>query len=153
MQEFRHRRELALLMLLRPATPADIGQLHRVRLLVRENRLSDPARIGEGDYLEHLTTLGAGWLLEVETRVIGFAIGRVTDGNIWALFVDPVHEGRGYGSQLHDAMIAGLRVRGVSSFWLTTEPGTRAERFYLHKGWMPLPPHPVGEVRLSLRAS
>ena len=135
---------------LRAAAEADIPALHRIRLSVRENRLSDPSRVTERDYVEHLATLGRGWVVEVDGAIVGFAIGRVTDGNIWALFVDPAHEGKGYGSMLHDAMVAGLREAGVSSPWLSTEPGTRAEAFYRRKGWVPHPPHPPGEVRMSL---
>ena len=49
-------------------------------------------------------------------------------GNVWALFVDPRHEGRGYGRRLHDTMVTWLWERGHQRLCLTTEPGTRAER-------------------------
>lgn len=136
-------------MLLRPARLDDIPQLHRVRLAVRENRLSDPARISAQDYAAHLSELGRGWVVEVDAVVAGFAIARITDGNIWALFVDSAHEGRRFGSLLHDAMLAGLAAHGLSHAWLTTDPGTRAEAFYRRKGWREFPPHPEGEVRLQ----
>jgi GNAT superfamily N-acetyltransferase len=55
--------------------------------------------------------------------------------NIWALFVDPEHERRGYGRMLHDTMTDWLRSRGVERLWLTTEPGTRAQKFYEAAGW------------------
>lgn len=42
----------------REANKADIPAMHRVRLAVRENALSDPTRITESDYLAALDTLG-----------------------------------------------------------------------------------------------
>ena len=66
---------------------------------------------------------------------MGFAIGNAETGNIWALFVDPEHEGRGHGRALHDAMVEWLFARGLAHLWLGTEPGTRAERFYRAAGW------------------
>jgi GNAT superfamily N-acetyltransferase len=65
---------------------------------------------------------------------VAFAIGNATYGNIWALFVDPAHERRGHGRRLHDAMVAWLWSQGLRKLWLTTEPGTRAERFYTEAG-------------------
>lgn len=126
----------------------DIAAMHRVRIAVRENRLSDPSRITEADYVAHLTKLGRGWVAELDGAIAGFAAGRATDGNIWALFVDPACEGRGCGTRLHDVMVSWLFAQGLGRLWLSTEPGTRAERFYLRRGWVADPPHPPGEVRL-----
>lgn len=139
-------------MLLRPATLDDIPQLHRVRIAVRENRLSDPTRISAQDYAIHLSELGRGWVIEIDTVIAGFAIVRFSDGNLWALFVDPAHEGRGLGSILHEAMLAGLATHGLRRAWLTTEAGSRAEAFYRRKGWQDFPPHPAGEVRMRWEA-
>jgi GNAT superfamily N-acetyltransferase len=130
------------------ATPADIPALRRVRMAVRENALSDPTRITPDDYREHLEVLGRGWLVESDAGVLGFAVARRTDGNIWALFVDPAHEGQGIGTALHDEMLRWLAAEGVTRPWLTTTPGTRAERFYRQSGWRDWPPHPAGEMRM-----
>lgn len=124
-------------MHLRAADIHDIPAMHRVRMSVRENRLSDSSRITESDYIAHLTSLGRGWVVEIDGAIVGLAIGRVTDGNIWALFVDPEYEGRGVGSMLHDTMVNWLFEQGVQRLWLGTEPGTRAEQFYLRKQWVP----------------
>jgi GNAT superfamily N-acetyltransferase len=137
-------------MIVREATLHDIAAMHRVRMAVRENRLSDPSLITQDDYVEHLTKLGRGWVAELDGVVAGFAAGRVTDGNIWALFVDPACERRGCGTRLHDVMVSWLFAQGLGRLWLSTEPGTRAQRFYLRRGWTPDPPHRPGEVRLSL---
>jgi GNAT superfamily N-acetyltransferase len=137
-------------MSLRVATVADIPAMHRVRMAVRENRLSDPSRVTEADCVEHLDSLGRGWVVEHHHEIVGFAVGRVTDGNIWALFVMPDCEGLGYGTMLHDAMIDWLFEQGLPRLWLTTERGTRAERFYLQKHWVPSGPGTTGEVCLEL---
>jgi len=82
--------------------------------------------------------------------LVGFAIGNATDGNIWALFVDPEHERRGYGRRLHDTMTQWLRSRGLGQLWLTTEPGTRAQKFYESAGWRFAGTTPRGEARYEL---
>ncbi len=138
-------------MMLRLANRADIPGMHRVRLAVRENRLSDPARITEADYIAAMTDLGRTWVIEAEGEVVAFAAG-YSAGSVWALFVHPDHEGRGYGRTLHAAMIAWLWSLGHARLWLTTSPRTRAERFYLALGWQPRGTVPGGEVRLELAA-
>lgn len=137
-------------MIPRIAAIEDIPGMHRVRLSVTENRLSDPSRVTDEDYAEHLTSLGRGWVIECEGAIVGFAIGRVTDGNIWALFVAPDHEGRGYGTLLHDAMVDWMFERGLDRLWLTTERDTRAEQFYLSKNWVPSVARVKKEARLVL---
>lgn len=121
---------------MRIATRDDIEALHRIRLAVRENVLSRPELVTHADYVEHLERRGRGWLAEVQGEVVGFAIGRADDGNVWALFVDPAHEGRGIGSALHDAMAAWMIAQGLVRLWLTTDPATRAARFYARRGWL-----------------
>jgi GNAT superfamily N-acetyltransferase len=134
------------------ATSADVPAMQRIRLAVVENRLSDPARITEADYLAHLGPLGRGWVAEDATGILGFACGRTTDGNVWALFVDPAHEGRGAGTALLDAMVRWLSAQGVARLWLTTGRGTRAEAFYLRRGWR-VDGGDAGEVRFVLDAT
>ena len=119
---------------LRIARRADVAAIQRVRHSVRENRLVSRV-ISDDEVIEHLEALGRGWVVEDRAEIVGFAIGRVRDGNIWALFVDPAYERRGYGRRLHDAMVAWMFAQGVESLWLTTEPGTRAEGFYRDAGW------------------
>jgi GNAT superfamily N-acetyltransferase len=133
---------------LRRATAADIPAMHRVRLAVRENRLSDPARITEADYLAALDELGCTWVVEVDGAIVAFAAG-YRSGNVWALFVHPDHEGRGHGKALHAALLEWFAAQGIARPWLTTAPGTRAERFYLAQGWRSCGIVPGGERRLE----
>ena len=135
---------------LRPATLADIPAMHRVRLAVRENRLVS-TRLLERDYVEALTLGGRGWVALAEGEVIGFSVGNARTGNIWALFVDPRHEGRGHGRRLHDALVHWLWSTGLELLWLTTSPGTRAQGFYEAAGWRPAGLTGAGEVRYELR--
>lgn len=134
--------------MLRQAVAADIPAMHRVRLAVKENRLVSTV-ISESDYQPAIETSGRGWVVEIDGQVVAFAVGNRTNGNIWALFVDPAHEGRGYGRLLHDEMIKWLEGQGVGKLWLTTEPGTRAERFYEKAGWRRVGSTTQGEARFE----
>lgn len=122
--------------------------MHRVRLSVRENRLTSTI-ISEDDYIAAIEQTGRGWVIEHDARIAGFAIG-IRNGNVWALFIDPACEGRGYGRELHAAMISWLWRQGLERLWLTTEPGTRAERFYKAAGWVYAGRTEGREIRLEL---
>lgn len=134
---------------IRPASEADIDAMHRIRLAVRENRLSDPALVQPEDYRALLGGHGRGWVAEVEGRIAGFAIADVARRNVWALFVHPDAEGRGVGRPLHDAMMDWLFAEGVERVWLSTDPGTRAEAFYRTAGWQAAGDH-HGEARYEM---
>ena len=120
--------------MLRQATRADIPGMHRVRLAVRENRLTSTV-ISEADYLPAISLPGRGWVVASGPEIIAFAVGNAATGNIWALFVDPAHERQGHGRALHDAMLAWLWSQGCDRLWLTTGPDTRAAHFYEAAGW------------------
>ncbi|RYU76705.1 GNAT family N-acetyltransferase [Hymenobacter persicinus] len=137
-------------MLYREALVADIPQLMEVRVAVRENRLSDPARVPYEAYVDYLTRRGRGWLAEdAAGRVAGFAIADVQDHSIWALFVHPDYEGQGLGSALHDRMLSWYFRQTPHPVWLSTAPGTRAEAFYRHQGWQETGRTKSGEVRFE----
>lgn len=136
-------------MILRQATQDDIPAMHRVRLAVRENVLSDPNRVTEADYLAALEELGRTWVVEADGVVAAFATA-YRDGNIWALFVDPDHQGRGHAKALHSTMVDWLWSLGLARLSLTTDPGTRAERFYVARGWKPCGMAANGDLRLEL---
>jgi len=136
-------------VILRQAIQGDIPAMQRVRLAVRENTLSDPRRITVADYIAALEELGRTWVIESDGEIAAFATGYKA-GSIWALFVHPDHEGRGYGKALHATMVNWLWASGHSRLWLTTTPGTRAERFYLAHGWQPCGIVSNGELRLEL---
>lgn len=140
-------------MNIRPATEHDIDAMHRVRTSVRENRLSDPALVQPRHYREMLHEHGRGWVAEVGGGIVGFAIVDLSRANVWALFVDPAFEGRGIGRRLHDVLLEGLFSAGLDRVWLSTDPGTRAERFYRAAGWRVAGREENGEVRLEYSRS
>jgi GNAT superfamily N-acetyltransferase len=117
---------------------------------VKENRLVSTV-ITDEDVRVAIEETGRGWVVEQDGEVVGFAIGNAVTGNIWALFVRPQHEGRGYGRQLHDAMVNWLWAAGVDRLWLTTEPGTRAQRFYEAAGWRLAGTSDRGDLQYELR--
>jgi GNAT superfamily N-acetyltransferase len=130
---------------LRTAQRADVGAIQRVRHAVRENRLTSGV-ITDADVVDAIERTGRGWVVEIDGRIVGFAVGNAETGNIWALFVEPAHEGRGVGRLLHDAMVQWLWSRGLPRLWLSTEAGTRAVRFYEAAGWSNRGALPNGEI-------
>jgi len=133
----------------RAAQRADIPGMHRVRMSVKENRLVS-MQLTDAHYIEAIESRGRGWVIEVAGTIVAFAIGDTSDASIWALFVEPGFEGRGFGRQLHDEMVGWLWQQGHERLWLTTDPGTRAQRFYEAAGWRPVGAGSHGEVRLEL---
>jgi GNAT superfamily N-acetyltransferase len=123
--------------------------MHRVRMSVHENRLVS-VQLTEADYVDAIESRGQGWVVELDGTIVAFAIGDASNASIWALFVDPAFAGRGFGRQLHEAMVSWLWRQGHERLWLTTDPGTRAQRFYEAAGWRSVGPGPHGEVRLEL---
>ena len=133
----------------RQATASDVAGMHRVRTSVLENRLVSLV-LTEQDYRSAIVETGRGWVIERDGAIVGFAVGNATDGNVWALFVEPGHEGRGYGRLLHDTMVAWLWDRGLGTLWLTTARDTRAERFYRRAGWRYAGAASGSEIRFEL---
>lgn len=135
--------------MIRIASEADIAEMHRIRVSVRENRLSNPRSVQPADYISMLTEHGRGWIAEVDERVAGFAVADRSRANVWALFVDPPYEARGIGRVLHDTMMSWIFSEGVERAWLGTDPRTRAEQFYRSAGWQYVGQH-GSEARYEL---
>ena len=135
--------------MLRAARASDIRAIHRVRASVNENRLVSTI-ITDEHVRTAIEDTGRGWVVEQDGEVVAFAIGNAVTGNIWALFVHADNEGRGYGRQLHDTMVSWLWAAGLDRLWLTTEPGTRAQRFYEAAGWRLIGTTDRGELRYEL---
>lgn len=138
-------------MTLRVATLEDIDAMRAIRLAVAENRLSDPRRATPEKYREMLEGRGKGWVWEADGQIAGFGIADATSRSLWALFARPGFERRGIGRALHDAMVEWLFKVGSAPIWLSTEPNTRAARFYATAGWTAEPPLANGELCFSRR--
>jgi len=137
-------------MLIRPASTDDIPQIQYVRNAVKENMLSNPALVTNADCETYLSVRGKGWVCEIEQQIVGFAIADLEDSNIWALFLLPAYEGRGIGRQLHDTMLNWYFEQGKENVWLSTSPGTRAEKFYRYAGWQENGAYGKGEVKFEM---
>ena len=134
---------------LRQATRDDLAGIWRVRYAVVENTLK-PGRIEDDEVVGQLEASGRGWVVEEDGEIAAFAIGDATGANVWALFVDPRAEGRGYGSRLHDTMVEWLWTHGLTTLWLSTGRDTKARGFYERRGWRCTGPYGRDEVRLEL---
>lgn len=130
-------------MMIRQAQQTDIPEIFRIRLSVKENRLLDADAISAELITDYLHNRGCGWVAVsdkvgepgLQEHLTGFAIADYETQSVWALFVDPEHEGQGVGRALHDEVIAWFRGRGARRIKLGTEPGSRAAGFYTSAGW------------------
>ena len=93
------------MFIFREAVAGDILQMQIVRNAVKENVLSDPSRIRDGDYLPYLGEKGKSWVCVWDQTVVGFAAVDLEANNIWALFVHPAFENQDVGKQLHAVMM------------------------------------------------
>ena len=116
-------------------------------MAVHENRLLS-STVSESDYTPLILRHGRGWVAEADDLIVGFAICDLR--NIWALFVDPSHEGNGHGRRLHDAMVSWMWSQGLERLWLTTDANTRAHSFYEAAGWHMTGATASGELRFEL---
>jgi GNAT superfamily N-acetyltransferase len=120
---------------IRRATAADLPRIAEIRFSVDQNRLTDPGRVPSEMVAWFLDNPGFR-VWEEDGRVLGFAAHDPRDGSVWALFVDPGHEGRGIGSALLAGELRLLREAGASRIWLTTDPASRAAGFYRRRGFV-----------------
>ena len=124
-------------------------RITEIRLAVRENRLTDPSRVTDADYLWFSENPGI-WVWEEDGDILGFSAADTRDGSVWALFIDPGHEGRGIGRALLAKACDVLRDAGHRIATLGTQPGSRADTFYRQAGWTALHIDQRGEQILRL---
>ncbi len=121
-------------MIFREAVIKDIDQIQIVRNAVKENTLSNPGLVTDKACEVFMFERGKGWVCEIDTTNVGFAIADLVESNIWALFVHPDHDKKGIGRKLHNIMLDWYFSK-QNSVWLSTTPATRAELFYEKSGW------------------
>jgi GNAT superfamily N-acetyltransferase len=120
--------------LIRKATKDDVPRIMEIRAGVGENRLRDPSRVTMEDVCWFVDNPGV-FLWEEDGSIVGFSASDPRNGNIFALFVEERYERRGIGKALFERACKVLVDAGCTRMWLTTWPGTRAERFYREAGW------------------
>jgi GNAT superfamily N-acetyltransferase len=136
---------MTIARLVRRATADDIADLMALRLSVRENRLSDPGLVTAEDCLAYVQR-GHMWVWEEDQEILGFSASTCETGWIWALFVRPGHEGRGIGQALFAVACGALIDARCRTLRLSTDPDTRAARFYRAAGWREAGRTPEGEL-------
>ncbi|MBY6203809.1 GNAT family N-acetyltransferase [Halomonas denitrificans] len=142
----------------RPATPSDARDLMAVRFAVKENVLTSSRAAELGiDAGAIADMLGKGqppshvcFCAEDGDTVVGFSMGDLRDGSVYALFVRPEHEGKGVGARLMAPLVAALRDAGHATLTLTTERDTRAFGFYARRGWVERGSNDLGEAVMTL---
>ncbi|MBV8193397.1 MAG: GNAT family N-acetyltransferase [Alphaproteobacteria bacterium] len=132
--------------MIRKATLDDWQRITEIRNAVRENRLSSANVSRVADVARWIYDNGSFWVWEEDGAVQGFAVADVRDGTIFGLFVHPDYEGRGIARALLPLACEDLRVAGHSVARLTTDPGTRADRFYRRNGWTDTGRREKGEI-------
>ena len=137
-------------MKFREANKNDIPQIQIVRNSVKENVLSDPSLVTDADCELFLTIRGKGWVCEINSEIIGFAIVDLKEENVWALFLKPEFERKGIGSILHKIMLNWYFSNGKENIWLGTSPNTIAEKFYTNAGWTQNGLHGKDELKFKM---
>jgi GNAT superfamily N-acetyltransferase len=139
----------------REATAADVPGISHVRTSVTENALT----------LEQLAARGVtnasiaasflkdskGWVAVQDGTIVGFSIADRASHSIFALFVFPGREGRGIGGRLFDLAVGWLWDNGAQLIWLTSDPQSKAARFYERRGWIATGRSERGDTRYELR--
>lgn len=94
-----------------------------------------------------------GWLCEIDSQVVGFAMGNRENGEMWVIAVLKEHEGKGIGRRLLRLVEDWLFSEGWSEIWLTTDPDEklRAVGFYRHLGWTDWKLDPDGDRFMKRR--
>lgn len=119
----------------------DIPDLFYVRVRTDENNLSmeelESLGITGKSVKRKLQSSFAGFLCEIAGKVVGFAMGDKSTGELWVIAVLPEYIKRGIGTKLLSLLENWLEVSGCSEIWLTTDLDTslRAYKFYLDNGW------------------
>ena len=137
-------------MIIREANLNDIPKIQIVRNSVAENTLSDPNLVTDKDCEEFLTQRGKGWVCEVDLEVVGFAIVDLKDNNVWALFLNPKYEKKGFGKKLHTVMLDWYFSQTKKNLWLGKAFNTRAEAFYRKAGYTEIGLHGTKEVKFEI---
>ena len=139
---------------LRIAKTEDIPAIFSIRTSVSENHLDLDQLAERGVTPESMAETLARedsrtWVVDGHEGIRGFSTADRESGSIFAVFVSPDAEGRGYGRALLDAAEAWLFAGGWNTISLQTaeEPDNRAHGFYRAAGWELAGPADHGDVR------
>ncbi|WP_194790358.1 GNAT family N-acetyltransferase [Pseudomonas sp. UFMG81] len=125
---------------LRPATSSDIELLFDIRTSVTQNHLSREQLHDMGITADALAdAIGSSpcaWIAEWQQEAVGFVMVDPDEGEVFALFVRPRHEGKGVGRLLLERAEQAL-FQQHEVLHLTTDgnEAIRANGFYQRLGW------------------
>ncbi len=121
---------------------SDLPAASAVRLSTVENaitmeELESQYGITPQSVAEAMTSHVKGWLCENSGKVVGFAMGDRSNGEVQVVAVLPEYEGRGIGKSLLARVQTWLFSEGHEEIWLLANPdtNTRAYGFYRKLGW------------------
>jgi ribosomal protein S18 acetylase RimI-like enzyme len=137
---------------IRRGVSTDVETIFQIRTGVTQNHLSyeqlEQRGITVDSVAEALDAERCCWVAELDGQIAAFTMIDSETGSVFALFVDPLMEGRGLATLLMDE--AEKALFGIhSSIWLTTDPAeqVRANGFYRRRGWLPVGINDDGEMR------
>lgn len=120
----------------------DIPDIFRVRVATWHNARGEEEMTALGithQTVREMFLSGShrGWLCEIGGKVVGFAMGNRTNGEMWVIAVLKEYEGRGIGRKLMSFIENWLWSEDWEEIWLTTDldETLRAVGFYRHLGW------------------
>lgn len=97
---------------------------HQIQYLLRNQAVDDIEQ-------------GGGWICKVDDNYVGFCFGIfIHEPIIGGLFVKPEFQSKGIGSTLLNYVTDWMFENGAGEIKLTTDPGSKAERFYKYHGWI-----------------
>jgi GNAT superfamily N-acetyltransferase len=138
----------------REATGGDMPGISHVRTSVVENALTLEQLAARGITDESVAAsflnTSKGWVAVERDIVVGFSIADRASHSIFALFVLPTHERRGIGARLFDLAVNWLWDHGAERLWLTTDPQSKAARFYERRGWLATGRSERGDTKYEL---
>lgn len=132
--------------MIRAARETDRARITEVRNAVHENQLSPGHASPVADTAQWIYDNGTFWVWEEDGAVQGFAVADPRDGTIFGLFIHPDYEGRGIARALLPLACNDLVKAGFAVATLTTDPGTRADRFYRRDGWREIGRQDDGQI-------
>lgn len=131
-------------MKFRPTESKDLEETYAVRARTRQNPMSKAQLVSAGFDPESVlrnfeTGEYVGWVCEEGNKVVGFATGDTTTGEVLVVAVLPEYEGKKVGKNLLARLVDSMTERGCSSLWLeaSSDPKVRAYGFYRALGWVP----------------
>lgn len=138
---------------IRIATPEDLDGIFHVRAAARETLLSLKALEEMGisrDMISDMLETPCGWVAEVDGQIVGFTLADIEEGGVFAAYVLPEHEGKGYSRALLAEAEKTLFTKH-QIIWLETSRNSRAASFYSAGGWIEVEDLGQGDARYEKR--